>query len=325
MSIFGKILRHVKLRVSFMGEALDFYLKTVKFNASSGTARDREKMRNVLLRESHTLEKGMSLRDTRKGFGQAKALHLISGLEKYAESFACGKDEFPDYPLSVIKSYIEYTKASGCDIPELEASFSRLMDSFGTPSLLSKAGVELVSGEEIRKMARGDFRQLLCSRHSLRCFKEDSVPMEDILKALELAQRTPSACNRQAWRTHVFTGKLCRDLLVWQDGCHGFEDEIKSCILVCADLRAFLSYETHQAYVDGALYAMNLINSLHYLGYGTIPLSCGFALKKLKGLRRFDIPENEIPILIVGVGIIPDELKIAVSGRKDISSTNTIH
>lgn len=325
MSVFAKIRRNLCLRVSFMSEALDFYLKTVKFNASSGTARDREKMRNVLLRESHTLEKGMSLRCVRKGFGQGKALHLIAGLEKYRESFASEKDEFPDYPLSAIKSYIEYTKNSGCEIPDIEASFLRLMERYGNPFLTSQAGVEFSSGEAIKEMARGDFRQLLCSRHSLRFFKEGDVPMEDVLKALELAQRTPSACNRQAWRTHVFSGELCQDLLKWQDGCHGFENEIKSCILVSADLRAFLSYETHQAYVDGALYAMNLINSLHYLGYGTIPLSCGFGSGKLKELGRFNIPENEVPILIVGMGLVPDEPKFAVSGRKDISRTNTIH
>ena len=45
-------------------------------------------------------------------------------------------------------------------------------------------------------------------------------------------------------------------------------------------------YEVHQAYVDGGLYAMNLINALHSLGIGTIPLSVAFGYDKLD--NKFD-------------------------------------
>lgn len=111
----------------------------------------------------------------------------------------------------------------------------------------------------------------------------------------------------------------------WQGGCHGFEKELRYSILVTANLKAFLSYEVHQAYVDGGLYAMNLINALHSLGLGCIPLSCGFEYEKLQGLEKFSIPENEVPIVILAFGHLQDKFRVAVSTRKDINLTNTFH
>lgn len=142
---------------------------------------------------------------------------------------------------------------------------------------------------------------------------------------MELAQRTPSACNRQGWKTHVFTDDKSVELMNWQGGCHGFENELRYSILVTANLKAFLSYEVHQAYVDGGLYAMNLINALHSLGLGCIPLSCGFEYEKLQGLEKFGIQKNEVPIVIIAFGHLQDKFRVAVSTRKDINLTNTFH
>lgn len=114
-------------------------------------------------------------------------------------------------------------------------------------------------------------------------------------------------------------------LVKWQGGSRGFEEEIHCAILVTANLKAFLSHEIHQAYIDGGLYAMNLINALTYLGLGTIPLSCGFHESQLQGLSAFNIPKNEIPIIIIGTGIMENEFKVAISKRKNIAETNTFH
>lgn len=70
---------------------------------------------------------------------------------------------------------------------------------------------------------------------------------------------------------------------------------------------------------------MNLINALHSLGFGTIPLSVGFDCKKNASLKKFLIPENEVPIVIIGFGELEDEFKVAISERKDICLTNTYH
>ena len=319
------VMRQLKMEMAFIKEAFHFWRLTVKYNASNYTDKDIQKMQYTLLRENHTIEKGMSLRNPKKGFGQEKVKNLLVRLNKYVDLYAKEDLDFLNYPLSTIKGYIDYTKENGVEIPLIEKEFIKLQERIGKTKVDTHAGIIPITREEIINSCNQNFESLLYSRHSIRYFDDKPVSKDLIEKALILAQRTPSACNRQGWLTHVFMGNHSVKLIKWQGGSTGFEDEIRCCILVTANLKAFLSYEVHQAYVDGGLYAMNLINSLHSLGLGTIPLSCGFYRDKLKGLANFNIPENEVPILIIGIGHLQPHFKVAVSERKDISVTNTYH
>ena len=320
-ALLRKVRKQLRLERTFMSEAIHFWLLTRKYNASTHTDEDIEKMQYTLLRENHTIEKGMSMRNPRKGFGQQKVMDLLQRLNKYVDLYYKVDSSFLEYPLSTIRNYINFTKENGTDIPEIEHEYRKLLDKTTIGEVKGHAGITMTTRRHINEEAEKDFEHLLYSRHSIRYFTKEIPDTKQISKALELAQRTPSACNRQGWYTHIFLGESSCELLKWQGGCRGFEEEIKCSILVTANLKAFLSYEVHQAYVDGGLYAMNLINALHYLGFGTIPLSTAFSYQQLAQLAKFCIPENEVPIVIVGVGYMQDEFNIAVSTRKNINKT----
>ncbi len=323
--LLSRLLQLVKIRLSLWKDIFYFHKLTIKYNASIHTDNDIEKMQYTLLRENHTIEKGLSLKNPRKGFGQQKVLKLLKRLNKYFDVYGKTDKEFLIYPLGTIKHYIHYTKSTGVEIPIIEREYKILMEKSGFVDVKEQGGIIQVSKDEILKKCNSSFESLLNSRHSIRYFSKETVTKDIIEKALNLAQRTPSACNRQGWHTHVFQGEESVRLIKWQGGSHGFEDEIRTSILVTANLKAFLYYEIHQAYIDGGLYAMNLINALHSLGLGTIPLSCGFTHDKLKGLADFDIPKNEVPIVIIGVGNLLENFNVAISKRKNINLTNTYH
>lgn len=309
-------------------EMMQYWMRLCKYNASFATDDDMQKMQYTLLRENHVIEKGMSMRCTKKGFGQVKVKALIGRLEKYNRLYGSQNAEFLIYPLSTIKSYIEYQKKDNVDMGDIETEFCALCSaaSIEMASLSVPAGIVTVNSDNLRANAAADFRSLLYSRHSIRYFTDSIPSMSTIDMALELAQRTPSACNRQAWHTHVYTGEDCHQLLLMQGGCMGFYNDIHCCIVVTADMKGFLHYEPFQCFVDGGLYAQNLMNALHYLGFGTIPLSFGFYRGKLKKIqKRFSIPDNEALIVVIGVGEMTDEVKIAESTRKPIKTTNTYH
>lgn len=320
-SIYWKM----QLRKSYFMEAYNFLKLTLKYNASMNTEKDIQKMQYTLSRETHTIEKGMSMRNPRKGFGQQKVMNLIHRLMTYVKMYGIEDPEFLDYPLSTIQTYFEYTNNNGVLIPNIQEEFNKLIKISGKTHVSNKAGVEVLTKETVLSQCNLNFESLLMSRHSIRYFSKEYVKDDDIKKALSFAQRTPSACNRQGWITHIFRFPQSVDLIKWQGGSHGFEDEIKCAILVTANLKAFLSYEVHQAYIDGGLYAMNLINALHSLGLGTIPLSCGFKYDKLSQLSDFNIPENEVPIVIIGVGHLNETFKVAISERKPIEKTTVWH
>lgn len=323
-----EFLKRLLVKWKIVNECTSFGLLLLKYNASVNTDDDIHKMQYTLLRENHVIEKGMSMRNPRKGFGQQKVETLLSRFSLYVDRYGDMDRHFLVYPFSTIESYIHYTEAAGIRIPEIKRTFDALLLKAGIDraELTPLAGVKDETKRHIQEQCDNGFWNLLHSRHSLRYYTEKLPSKENIDNALEMAQRTPSACNRQAWHTHVFMGEQSHRLLKMQQGCNGFEDEIHCSVLVTADMKGFLAYEPHQHYVDGGMYAMNLINAFHSLGLGTIPLSCGFYHGKLQNIKKaFDIPDNEIPIVIVGVGELPETFRVAESTRKKIEHTNTYH
>ena len=268
------------------------------------------------------------MRNTRKGFGQAKVRALIDRLGRYHRLYGSMDKSFLTYPLSTIKEYITYQNNDGVRIPEIEKAFQQLCNEVGVlpGELEAPAGIEMMKADVLREKARGDYESLLYSRHSIRYFK-DELPSKDVLEeALRLASRTPSACNRQAWHTHIFFGNDSHELLQMQGGCNGFSDDIHCCIVVTADMKGFLGHEPFQCYIDGGLYAQNLINALHYVGLGAIPLSCGFMSDRLLNMQKqFNIPKNEVMVVIIGTGLMTDEMKVALSTRRPVATTNIYH
>lgn len=329
MNFFQKISNKINSMISenwkVRKECRNYCKKLRKYSATFGTDSDILKMKYTLLRENHVIEKGMSMPNPRKGFGKQKVYNLIVRLEKYFKLYGETDKYFLVYPLSTIKKYIDFTKEDS-DIKSIESAFENFLEEVGIKNeeLTVNAGISVISKSEISKF--DSFEIMLRNRHSIRHFENELPPKETLDKALEMAQLTPSACNRQAWHTHIFFNEKCHELLKMQGGCGGFENDIHCAIVVTADMKGFLSYEPFQQYVDGGLYAMNLINSLHFQGLGTIPLSCGFYHSKLETIqKKFEIPENETMILIIGTGILPENFKIAVSKRKNITETNTYH
>lgn len=324
-------MKQIMIKIKIFLECWHFLLYTLKHNASVHTDSNINKMRYTLMRENHVIEKGLSMKNPKKGFGQLKVSNLIKRINKYSDLYFSIDSSFLIYPICTIAHYIQYTKESGTDIEKIESEFDNLCKklkkkglNFNTHEVT--AGVIDLKYSDFKENITKPFATFAQSRHSVRYFKNEIPPKELIEQALSIARFTPSACNRQSWHTHIFVNGKAQDLIKMQGGANGFEQNIHMAIVITADANAFLCYEIHQPYIDGALYAMSLIYSLHAEGLGVIPLSLGFYSSKLNQIKKtFEIPQNEIPIMILGVGLLDDNFKVAVSTRLNISKTNTYH
>lgn len=325
--IINAIKARMPLQIQFLIEMLSYWKRLCKYNASVNTDKDIRKMQYTLLRENHVIEKGMSMRNTKKGYGQAKVTALLNRLERYYNLYGSQDKLFLAYPLTTIDEYISFQKDAGVEVPDIERQYEQLCHTIGImPDGTICAGIKMQKREELQDQAKGDFKSLLYSRHSIRYFKKEVPAMNLLEKALTLASRTPSACNRQAWHTHIYFDNDSHELLKMQGGCNGFCNDIPCSIVISADMKGFLGHEPFQCFIDGGLYAQNLINALHYVGLGGIPLSCGFLSDKLLRIqKRFNIPENEVMVVIIGTGYMVDEMKIAVSTRQQVNKTNIFH
>ena len=183
--------------------------------------------------------------------------------------------------------------------------------------LLSHGGILRLNHENINNGAKGDFRELSQARYAVRDFGESPVDIEKIKKALTLCERTPSACNRQSWRIHIYTdNELKNHIFDLQAGCKGFHDGMQCAVLICCDAKNYFFGEFSLPYVDGGIYAMNLMYALNYYDLATIPLTLGHREKRIKAIRKeMRLPKTEIPVILIGVGTYKKEFKVAESHR----------
>ena len=174
-----------------------------------------------------------------------------------------------------------------------------------------------LSLKDISSKLKSPFDEFSQLRFSIRDFGSLPVDLEHVCAALRLCERTPSACNRQSWRVHVYTeNKLVTKMFKLQGGSKGFNEQMQCAILVCGDLRNYGFYEQNLPFVDGGLYAMNLLYALHYYGLATIPLTMGHKWRITKKIKQeMHLPSHEVPVLLIGVGTFKDNYKVAVSHR----------
>ncbi|MCB5666627.1 nitroreductase family protein, partial [Mediterraneibacter gnavus] len=74
---------------------------------------------------------------------------------------------------------------------------------------------------------------------SIRHFGSEAVDVELLREALQIAQYTPSACNRQGWVLRIVESKDAIDtILENQNGNIVFGHEIDKLVMITCDVRA---------------------------------------------------------------------------------------
>ena len=256
-----------------------------------------------IIRLYHTIEKGLAYEDYRPGFGRGNVEKLIQSLEQYQDKGYDTEAFFYKTALSCLCAYVKKNSEAGHDDPELEKSVNSL---HGEANDCGGSFYYSVP-KNAKKMT---YDEVMYNRHSIRHFSSSPVDIDEIKKAIQLAQHTPSACNRQGWRTRIIVDRKTIDsVLANQNGNRGFGQEIDKLLLVTADLRAQQkNREIFQAFIDGGMYAENVLNSLFYYGIGSVPLSAALTGLQEKNIReQLKIDDAEVLILFIGIGNYPED------------------
>ena len=263
----------------------------------------------------HALEKGMSIGNGRVGFGIEKASAILNNLQRLMD--IGGDRSFVRHSIGTLKDYVDYNLNQGADMSEINDKLKEFCQRHGMINEYKREGLIMLNRQEVMKDVHQDFRIFSQSRHSIRDYSNEPLDAKLVKNALELCERTPSACNRQSWRIHVFFDKDKRDrLFELQHGARGFYDKMQCAILICTDMNKYNLSELNLAYVDGGLYGMNLLYALHYQGLAAIPLTMGIKQGVLKRIKiKIGIPMNETPVLLIGVGTFKETFKVAYSHR----------
>lgn len=282
----------------------------------TGAARTRENLRARIAIGLHFLEYGMSLRDTVPGRGLDRAQQLAEDVDTYLAGF--GPDATTEIALRTLESYLRNNANAALDLSRLSDVVARhaALDRHGL-----RGGSEEVSAEDIRTRGMMDFLSFAEARHSIRNYAPGPVPTDAIERAVQVAQQSPSSCNRQTCRARIWTDPdACARILALQSGNRGFGDQLGGVAVITSELAHWeQANERYQGWVDGGLFAMSFAYGLHAEGLGAVMLNWSECKARDRDLRRLiRLPESELVVTMIGFGNLPDTLRVPVSQRKPL-------
>lgn len=277
----------------------------------------------------HQIEKGLSLSDPRPGFGKDAIVRLIDELQPFLNAYGVAPPATTG--LAVLREYFAFNERAGCDVDDVRKKYDKLKDTFQLDNYdLQKwtGGTILVSRNEIEAKRNINFKEFFNSRHSVRHYTGDNISNEIIKEATEIAMKTPSVCNRQAWRVHSYSNRKDIDLLLRiQNGSRGFGEQSSVVLVVTCDLTCFVEVsERYQAWIDGGMFSMSLCLALHSLGYGACCLNWSKERSTdIEFRRTFKLPDSEQVIMLISVGTLPQYFQVATSQRSDVDRLLTFY
>lgn len=308
------------------GNFYDFF-RYLSFANLTGEPANEAQYFALLTANYHTIEKGLSLNSPKKMFGKAVIERILYLLDNYSALY--GSNQSYHLSLNALQSYIDYhhkisIKNDFLDDLQVKVNHYKEVNKskdFG-------GGFKFVSKDDILKNSQIDFNSFLFSRHSVRDFSNEPVDFSLIEQAVKMAQRTPSVCNRQTCKIHLYSKKEdIKKALNYQNGNRGFNHQIDKLAVVVSSVDHFMSSaERFQRWIEGGMFAMSFVYALHSLGLGSCCLNWSVNSFVDRAFRKnFDINGGDEIIMMLAIGNLPDTLKVCDSIRKDVDQVLINH
>lgn len=274
-----------------------------KTSIDSATLRDRHEAKVTMA--YHRVEKGLALPTPRRPFGATLGPRISGLLEKHPVGYDTSSP-YLTYARDAL-SALDFWNSSG----EIDPKVSPLLVN------------------EIAPLPQVTLARFFKSRHSVRHFDQVSTPSEDEVRAaIELARNTPSVCNRQAFRVHLYRERTIIDrLLSIQKGATGFSNQVPWLAVVTVKRALFVGpFERNQRWIDGGLFAMTFVWALHGSGLATCMLNWSLPNHAGDELReQGDVPNDEDVVVLIAIGRPENGLRVARSEKRATDDLARFH
>lgn len=311
-----KCLLHV-LEVS----AFEFY-QLFRYSLSPLNETRDARLASIML-TMHSLEKGLSFANKKRGWGKDKALILANKIDSYFKAGYKGTVRI-QVAICILQKYLDdiYASKEKAVISDIEMIISKYRENAFDRY---EGGIK-----EIRKptflLTEEDIVHFFKERASVRYYSDKDVTDEQIHKAIKFATLTPSACNRQASKVYVFKDKEKIKQIV--DAQYGDQGWCMNCniLFIVTTNRAFYNaeYESKEPFIDGGIFASYLVLGLHLQKIASCYKMFVRKPKLEKRIKEIcSIPLQEVPIILILAGNYPEEglFYTPLSHRVPISKT----
>lgn len=285
-----------------------------------------EKVKRDLTLLYHIVEKGLTMPVPRPGFGKPVVINLCNVVLRYERmQLAQTELEFTQ-SVTVLKEYAAFHAKIGFQLDnEITERLNRIVTRFDDVK-----GLEQIDMTEKAyfKSINAPFDEFCRSRFSVRNYTNKEIPVQTLYDCVDLAQKSPSFCNRQPTRVHIVKlPEKKKAILEVQNGNRGF-GELAETLLVLSSVISVTKdiHERFENHLNGGMFAMTLLNALHFNKIAACALNWSVDNEKDQQMRKIlNIPDNEVVLLVISCGYPPDEFKMAASPRKKAAEITTKH
>lgn len=274
-----------------------------------------------LILNYHSLEKGMLFNNMKSGYGKDKVLNLHKILNDIDVVQNVNRSQVK-VGFQVMCKYYENHLEQNFDISDFYTNeqyeyYKRILSGDYDTQF---SGIYNWSRELFYKDVESNFELFANSRKSVRDFTGEIISIELIEKVIKLANTSPSVCNRQASNVYIIQSKSLIDkVLEIQGGFNGYSHNVKQLLILTNDRQYYYTIgERNQLYIDGGIYLMNLLYSLHYYKIANCPANWGKNIDEEANLSKvIELPESEKIICLIPIGIAPESFNTTLSQRRN--------
>ena len=279
----------------------------------------QEAMLAYLMLKCHSVEKGLTMPDFRYGFGENVLKELLPGCSEYLRKFDSRDPQF----IKIIHTLAEYRfihRNHPDDIPDsIATQLNELLSLF--PDVNAEKIQLSFTREEFFANCNGAFDRFARSRHSIRDFSGESIPISEIEAAVTLALSSPSACNRQPVRVIAIQNRdLITEVFKLQGGNRGFGHTVDKLLIVTGLLSGYWgAKERNCVFVDGGIFTMNLAYALHFHHIGNCILNWSVEPEKDLQLHKLlNLRDDCVICSMLACGLTKDKFSVCASPRKTV-------
>lgn len=305
------------LCINYFQDAINYYKYSYVFKKENFN-----KIEADIIMAYHSVEKGFLHEIIRPKFSKNKIENIIKNIDILQEKKILKINSQILAAINVLIKYYEFHLNNGIDIGEFFSKYK--YEDYLSLKNKKFVAVHVVDNNYFYDNRLCGFDKFSNSRKSLRDFTGEIIDINLLNNVVELSNKSPSVCNRQSCSIYLLDDKeKIGKVLKIQGGFTGYEKNVNQLLILVSNKNYFFSIgERNQMYIDGGIYLMNLLYSLHFYKIAACPANWGKCVRDDKKIRKYvNIPMSEQIICMIPIGIATQTITYAHSERRRAEET----
>ncbi len=329
LSTKSRIIDSIKRFKTVFFDFLDnfeYFLLFEKYSFTRESSMTTVQLRMQLRRHIHAFEVSQTYRQGKHDRALTTVLN-INKLVKLSEDLLPASDPIIDEAINCIHLFLKKTTIDSAQLQKINLLHEINLRKSNTNSepvdVTVLHGIPSSYNSEV-------YQNLVTSRRSVRSFSSSATNLnfKIVQESVQQAIYSPSACNRQPWKVYYLkSDKAKQACLKIQNNSGSSWRNTASLLLVLVDIQCYGgSREKHAPYIDGGLFSMTLIHSLHSKGVDTCPLNLNLKTKQIKLLQKnLGLPPNLAPIMLIAFGLRESDSALAIPKGQRTNFQELLH